>query len=205
MQLPPRSVAVTPLADIGLCRSIMPEASASRLPPITEEAPLVAEVFARLRAGGRTPLNLHQTLAHAPELMRAMLGLAEALRHDSTTLAPPSRARHSPDGAAREIAVRAGAAPADGARRRHRRCRDRSARPLADSSSFDDRERAALAYAENIAGGAPANDAELDRLFTPGEIVELTVTVAFYLMTARVIRALDVRIETAAEAALPPR
>jgi alkylhydroperoxidase family enzyme len=183
----------------------MPEASASRLPPITEEAPLVAEVFARLRAGGRTPLNLHQTLAHAPELMRGMLGLAEALRHDSTTsrrlrelvILRTAQLEKSSYELAQHIpmARAAGIVDAEIAALDHWR----------NSSSFDDRERAALACAENIAGGGPANDAELDRLFTPGEIVELTVTVAFYLMTARVIQALDIRLETPAEAALPPR
>ena len=49
----------------------------SRLPALADEAPLVTEIFARLRAGSRAPLNLHRTLAHAPGLLGAMLGLAE--------------------------------------------------------------------------------------------------------------------------------
>jgi AhpD family alkylhydroperoxidase len=173
----------------------MTDARPSRLPAIAEEAPLVAEIFARLRAGGRRPLNLHRTLAHAPELLRGMLGLAEALRHGGTT---SRRLRElvilrtaQLEGSSYELAQHmpmaraAGIEEAEIAALEHWR----------DSRFFDARERAALEHAESVAGNAPADNATLDRLFTPGEIVELTVTASFYLMTARVLRALDIKIE----------
>jgi alkylhydroperoxidase family enzyme len=173
----------------------MTDAPPSHLPALTSEAPLVAEIFAHLRAGGRVPLNLHRTLAHAPALLRGMLGLAEALRHSATT---PRRLRelvilrtaqleaseyeltqHLP------MARAAGITDAEIAALRHWR----------ESGFFGTSERAALGFAERIVGGGAADLGALDGFFNPGEIVELTVTAAFYLMTARLIRTLGIQTE----------
>jgi alkylhydroperoxidase family enzyme len=65
------------------------------------------------------------------------------------------------------------------------------------SDLFDERERAALAYAEDL----QANDvpdttfAEVRRLFEPPEVIELTLTATFYANVARVLRALQVDLE----------
>jgi AhpD family alkylhydroperoxidase len=175
----------------------MTDAPPSRLPALAAEAPLVAEIFARLRAGGREPLNLHRTLAHAPELLRGMLGLAEALRHGAAT---PRRLRElvilrtaQLEASEYELAQHIPMAHAAG-------ITDAEIAALPqwrESGFFDNPERAALAFTETLVAGGPADAADLAGTFAPGEIVELTATAAFYLMTARLVRALGIRVETA--------
>ena len=67
------------------------------------------------------------------------------------------------------------------------------------SDVFTERERAALAYAEQVAGGGDVDDAvfaALERWFTPCEIVELTLTVAFYFATGLLLKSLQVKTES---------
>jgi alkylhydroperoxidase family enzyme len=56
-------------------------------------------------------------------------------------------------------------------------------------------QRAVLGYAEHLGAGAPRDDAALDACFSPAEQTELTVTGATYIALARMLRALDVRID----------
>ncbi|MGH8794299.1 MAG: carboxymuconolactone decarboxylase family protein [Stackebrandtia sp.] len=170
----------------------------SRLPDSTEEHPIVSREFARLRAAGREPLNLHKTAAHAPQLLAPLLDLIHAARHECQT----SRRL-------RELVIvrTAQIEESDYELAHHLRMAreagidDSELAALAewrDSGRFDERERAALAFAEHIAAGSRRDDAALDRLFTPREIVELTMTASCYVMIARAIRAWDVRLEDAA-------
>lgn len=188
-----RLLRIQPEADFE--PRTMTQKTASRLPPANDKDPIVAEIFARLRAQGRTTLHLHQTLAHAPELLQAVLALAETLRQGCVT---PRRLRElvilrtaQLESSAYELAQHLPMARASGIGGDEIAALDH----WRDSSCFDERERAGLAYAETIAGNGAADAAELDRLFTPREIVELTLTAAFYLMTARTIRALEIRLE----------
>jgi alkylhydroperoxidase family enzyme len=66
------------------------------------------------------------------------------------------------------------------------------------SDLFDERERAALAYAEEINAGKVSDEAAaaLARHFAPPEVVELTLTAAFYAMVPRVLDALRVPVES---------
>ena len=66
------------------------------------------------------------------------------------------------------------------------------------SALFSDRQRAILAYAEGMASPRGVDDAvyaELKNHFTDPEIVELTVTSAFYGMVSQITRSLDVKLE----------
>ncbi|MDA1386852.1 hypothetical protein O2L01_17770 [Glycomyces lechevalierae] len=57
------------------------------------------------------------------------------------------------------------------------------------------RQRAVLGYAEHLGAGAARDDAALEACFSPVEQTELTVTGATYIALARMLRALDVRID----------
>jgi alkylhydroperoxidase family enzyme len=70
------------------------------------------------------------------------------------------------------------------------------------SKFFTASERAALAYADTMTREIKVPDAvfaEVDRHFTPREIVELTVLIGTYNMNARVLQALQLDLEP-----LPP-
>lgn len=171
----------------------------ARLPLVSDQPddPDLARVFDELRRQGREPSNLYRTLGHAPRMLAAWVGLAWPLRAEPSvprslrelmilrgaqqTGAEYEWAHH------RDMALAAGVSPGQVA-------------ALADwrsSDLFDERERAALAYAEAVT----ANDvgdgafAAVRRLFTPAEIVELTLTAGFYAGVARVLRALQVDLE----------
>jgi alkylhydroperoxidase family enzyme len=66
------------------------------------------------------------------------------------------------------------------------------------SGLFDERERAVLSYADEIADGAGVSDDTFTGLvaeFDPQEIVELTVTAGFYTAAAAVTKALAIQPE----------
>jgi AhpD family alkylhydroperoxidase len=150
--------------------------------------------FARL-AAGRGILNLHRMMAHAPTLMKASGDMAVAFRDDAVL----SRAlaeivvlrtaqviecgyvfdRHVPlahaAGVGEQQIVEIGRWP--------------------DSAAFTAAQKAALGYAEKVARVAPTDAAifaDLQRYFSPREIVALTMLVAFYVSTAMFIKALAV-------------
>lgn len=63
------------------------------------------------------------------------------------------------------------------------------------SPLFEERERAALAYAEAMAAGNTATEAVFDpvrREFTADEIVELTAAIAWEICAAKFNRALEI-------------
>ena len=64
---------------------------------------------------------------------------------------------------------------------------------------FDDEERAVLAYTEQVATLTvdDAGYAELARLFSAQEIIELTLTAAFYTNVSRVLQALQIEVDPA--------
>jgi len=68
-----------------------------------------------------------------------------------------------------------------------------------DSDLFDDQQRAVLDYAEHVATLA-VDDAAYDnlaRLFSAKEIIELTLTAAFYTNVSRVLQALQIEVDPA--------
>ena len=156
----------------------------------------VAEHVTRL---GAKQLNLYNRLAHAPDLLRAWVAFAWALRgHDKTERRlrelmilrtamihqqPYEWHQH------RRMAREAGASEFEVAELEMWR----------SSSAFGEADRAALAFTDAIvAGDVPAEiTAELSRHFDDCQRVELTVTAAFYAMVPRVLNALGVPIEDA--------
>lgn len=65
--------------------------------------------------------------------------------------------------------------------------------------AFDERERAVLAYAEALARDARASDAvfaPLRQFLDAQELVELTLTIAFYSMTVRFLNGLEIELES---------
>jgi alkylhydroperoxidase family enzyme len=72
-----------------------------------------------------------------------------------------------------------------------------------EGGMFNDRQRAILAYADAMVSQAGVNDAtfaEMKRFFTTQEIVELTMTAAYYSGSSQITRALRVQPEPAADA-----
>jgi len=66
------------------------------------------------------------------------------------------------------------------------------------SGLFSDKQRAILAYAEGMVAKKGVDDAtftDLKKFFNDAEIVELTVTSAFYGAVSQITRALEVKLE----------
>lgn len=60
---------------------------------------------------------------------------------------------------------------------------------------FNAAERTVLGYAEHLGAGTERDDESLEAHFSPAEQTELTVAGATYLAIARIVRALDVRVD----------
>jgi alkylhydroperoxidase family enzyme len=188
----------------------LPEAQqVSRLPVLPQPLdPALAQMFERRRALGGSVINLTLTEGHAPKLARAAEAMAFSLRLESQT----------PRGL-RELAIlrTAQIVGADYEIHQHlpmmRMCgysEPQIAQVATWSSSelFDDRERALLAYVEQMAHGGDVDDATFDalaRYFSPREIVEISVTVGNYYGTGLLTKALKIRIETDGRLTVPGR
>jgi alkylhydroperoxidase family enzyme len=162
--------------------------------PLAELPEDVAENVARL---GAKQVNLYRALAHAPELLRAWINFAWALRGQESTerrlrelmILRTATLHHSPYEwhQHRRMASEAGATDFEVAELEMWRT----------SSAFSDADRAALALTEAIVAGdvPPEVTADVSRHFDDSQRVELTVTAAFYSMVPRVLDALGVPIE----------
>jgi alkylhydroperoxidase family enzyme len=165
--------------------------SVSRLPG----TPLPASASRRLAAVGRDPINLHRALAHSPALLAPLLDLIHALRFDAEV--PRSlrelmicRIGQLEDSAyelAHHLPMAADAGLDDEQLAALERWRE--------ADCFSAPQRAVLGYAEHLGAGAARDDAALEACFSPAEQTELTVTGATYIALARMLRALDVRID----------
>jgi alkylhydroperoxidase family enzyme len=167
----------------------------SRLPPLPESSdPALREFFNdTLRRGGQV-INLH-----APKMALARRATANAIRLDAVT---PRLLRELAIvriaqivGSEYELNQHIPMALAAGLTRAQLDALEN----WRNSELFDERQRAMLAYVEQVAGGGEVDDATFDalaRVFTPQEVVELTVTVASYYGTALIIKALRIEVET---------
>lgn len=148
-------------------------------------------------AGGAKPINLYRVLANNPPMLDAWLKFAYALRFEARTprklrelmilrTAQLHRSRyewqqHEP------MARAAGVSEVEMV-------------VLADwrfSNVFSEREQAALALTEAIVANS-VPDAVHERaaaLFSPAELIELTLTASFYCMVPRFLDAIDVNTE----------
>jgi AhpD family alkylhydroperoxidase len=159
-----------------------------------------SDQFATHRAEGRTPGHLIRTVAHtSPEVLRAWMALAWALRQN-TSLGDRLRelisvrttqlcrceyefSHHWEE--ALTVGVRA-----------------EQLDDLAtwqDSPHFDDRERALLAYVDELVTGAAASDTTFARVQAefpePAQLVDITIVAGFYGAVSRVLNAFEVPLE----------
>jgi len=185
-------------------------ATVSRLPTLPDPSdPQLKEMFAKIRAKGGQPLNIHLVQGFAPALAKARLDMAYALRYDVVTPA-----------LLREMAIlRTGQIlRSDYEIDQHiplaRACgmTDAQIAALPDwrsSDLFDDKQRALLGYTEAVAAhGGDVNDATYDafaKQFSPQEIVEITITVVTYYGTGQLTKALRVKPEGDGRKSAPPR
>jgi 4-carboxymuconolactone decarboxylase len=171
------------------------EPTPPRLPLVdAPEDPLAREVFAKLKSG-RGILNLHRMMAHAPPLMKASGDMAMTFRNDAMLARSLA-----------EIVVlrTAQVADCDYVFGRHlplARAAGVTEQQIAevarwrDSATFTPAQKAALGFTEQVARGTPTDDgtfAGLRRNFSPREIVELSMLIAFYVSTAIFVKALAV-------------
>ncbi len=160
--------------------------------------PIVKPIFDAMKAEGNGPLNIHRTIAHAPEIYRAYTALASALRHDGVT----SRAD-------RELCILRTTQLRSGEYEffQHRRIgltcglteeqvdnlEDWRAKPC-----YDERQRLILELTEQMVTTGVVDDhmlTEAKRVFSSRELVELAMTSAFYTALVQFSRALRIEPE----------
>lgn len=164
--------------------------------PLLDEIPEPAAA-ALDEVGGR-PINLYRALANNPEVLRAWIDLAWTLR-----------LRGGLDRGLRELLILRVAQVLDSEYEWTHHVVAARAAGVAEAKIaalaewreqrevFDDRERAVLLYAEAVADAEVEDEvaAGLSRHFEPAEVVEITVTAAFYAMVGRVLDALAVPLD----------
>jgi alkylhydroperoxidase family enzyme len=177
-----------------------PIARIEPVPPNPSD-PILTAMFDGIRSRGAEPLNMHRTLGNAPKVFKAYVDLAYALRAAATV---PREYR--------ELIILRTTYLAGGdyeiAQHRPMALSCGMTRPQLDSIAnwkksklFDERQRAILAYADEMAaqkGVSEATFTQLSKFFSTQEIVELTITAGFYTAASRVTKALDVRLEPGA-------
>ncbi len=172
----------------------------SRLPPLPQPLdPILAQMFAKRRAAGGAIINLQLTTGHAPRFTQAASAMAFTIRFDAKTprklLELTIMRTAQIVGSQYEI-------------NQHiplfKMCGFSDAQLAAlprwqTASLFDDKERAVLGYAEQMAHGGDVDDptfASLQKYFTSEEIVELTYTVSSYYANGLLTKALRIEPET---------
>lgn len=174
-------------------------ARVSRLPPLPD--PLPPDVQAlfdeRLKRTGRI-LNIHHTFGHAPKLSRASMAMAMGLRYDTSVprvdvelviVRAAQNARgvyelqqHKPMMLAEGFSLKKYNAIAKWRR----------------SKLFDDKERALLAYTDQVSKLGNVSDKvfkAMERHFTARQIMELTFAIGNYYGTALIMNALKIKLE----------
>jgi 4-carboxymuconolactone decarboxylase len=175
------------------------QASVSRLPPLPQPLdPILQDMFDKRRAMGGAVINLTLTTGHAPKFARASGTMAFTIRFETST---PRRLI--------ELVIfrTAQIVGSDYELNQHRPLMrmcgysDQQMAQVADwrrSTFFDDKQRAVLGYVEQMANGGNVDDttfAELNRFFTPQQIVEISYTVGTYYSTGLVTKALKIEPE----------
>jgi 4-carboxymuconolactone decarboxylase len=178
-----------------------PSGQVSRLPPLPDPPidPILLELQEETRSRGGEVINLHLTLGHAPKLAKARRVLSGALRRECATprilrelvilrTAQIVRSgyelnQHLP------MALKSGLTQGQ---------LDEVA-DWRESKLFDERQRALLAYVEQLLDGGDVDDATFAALtthFSPQEIVEISVTATNYYGTGLLTRAFKIEVET---------
>ena len=167
----------------------------ARIPYADTERPDIAPLAARIKAerGGKL-LNLYRMLLHSPPVAEGWLAFLTAIRQKSGLAA---RVREL---VIMRIAVLNAAEYEFQAHlpfARAERVSEAQIQALrtGDTAIFDERERAALAYADAMTRAIRVPDdvfAAVRRTFDDREIVELTATVGAYNLVSRFLEALQV-------------
>jgi 4-carboxymuconolactone decarboxylase len=141
---------------------------------------------------------MHRALAHAPQVFQAWVDMAYALREQPTT---PCHVRElvilrvlHVVGGDYELAQHTSMALSCGLTAEQ----VEAVRHWRDTDVFDGRQRTLLAYADELVSAEGVGDATFAALgehLDEQEIVELTLTGAFYAAAATVTKALSVQIE----------
>ena len=172
----------------------------SRLPPLPDPPtdPILLELQEDTRSRGGEVINLHLTLGHAPKIAKARRALSGALRREAVT-----------PRALRELVIirTAQIVRSDYELNQHvpmalksgltQRQLDEVAN-WRDSKLFDEKQRAVLAYVEQLLAGGDVDDATfaaMTKHFTPQEIIEISVTATNYYGTGLFTPALKIEIE----------
>jgi AhpD family alkylhydroperoxidase len=176
-----------------------------RIPYLTDEtvSPEGKAEWERMRqARGSGPGHLYELLAHSPKLMSRWAAFAETLRNidrdGSVTLDDRSR-----ELAIIQVARLTGAdyewsAHAPIAQRLGVSDEQIAALLRDDPAPFSPADRALLAYAAESTSNVDVRDAtaaELKRHFDDRQVLELTMTIAFYNCVARVLQGLAIDLE----------
>lgn len=160
--------------------------------------PKVREMFEKIESGGGQIVNLYRVLAHAPGICRAFIRFGNRLLFKGAI--PP---------ALRELVILlvSERTDADYERTKHRQIAAGVGVPQSkidavktwfDSDQFDEKERAALQYADEVVRdvrAAPATFEALRGHFDEQAIVELTTVIGFYCMVSRILENLQVELE----------
>lgn len=172
----------------------------SRLPPLPQPLdPILQEMFDKRRAQGGAIINLQITTGLAPKFARAASAMAFTIRFDAKT---PRRLLElvimrtaEIVGSTYEINQHIPLAKMCG----YSDAQIAALPAWRASILFDDKERATLAYVEQMAHGGDVDDptfAALQKFFTPEEIVEITYTVGNYYANGLLTKALRIEVET---------
>ncbi len=162
--------------------------------PLAEFEPATKK---RLEELWGTPPNLYRALANHPALVAAWTEFARAIRYESRTPRP-----------LRELVILRGAQlmASEYEWAQHLKMARKAGVPEAQiaalaswrtSPSFDAKEKAALALAEEVTRGkvSDATQAEALRHFDMQDYVELSLTASFYAMVGRMLDAMGVQLE----------
>ena len=168
-----------------------------RLPLVPSDAdePRLNAVFDYFRERGHEVPDLYRTLGNSPALLEGWTKFAWPLRADADTprglrelqimrVAQLTDAETEWD-AHWDMAVTHGNSPEKLAQLARWR----------ESDAFDDAERAVLALTDEMTENLEPSDAtfaDVEARFSPKEIVELTLTAAFYSCVSRVLRTLAI-------------
>jgi alkylhydroperoxidase family enzyme len=144
-----------------------------------------------------TPPNLYRALANHPQLVAAWTEFARAIRYESRT-----------PRALRELVILRGAQlmGSEYEWAQHLRMARKAGVPETQiqdlsawktSACFSEKEKAALALAEEVTRGSVSDavHAEVLKYFDQQDFVELSLTAAFYAMVGRMLDAMDVQLE----------
>lgn len=154
----------------------------------------------RNRRGGKL-LNLFRALMHAPTLARPWFALGTAMRYESTL-----------DDRTRELVICQIAARTGSAYEWHHHAplalaagvqQDQlAALPEPAAGTFDEPEQALIGFVDHVFAGAVADDEFSAMAARHGteQTTEIVATAAFYIAIARFLAAMDVEIETLADA-----